>query len=254
MRELLPSNQEVQDFQDKAKSNIENLIAQGNSLIKQAQNIQHGTNKAASLLDAIGKWWTGESQENKPQPDEIGQIENSPTVPDQSTTVTDKSTNATVLPEIVPPSEATPLLSTSIASSSVLPKSVRSSSPPNSVNLSAEAREKNLFHRRSSPNNRPYNQPVTETTPQLLSTQATPTTTAAPITAATPSTILPELSGLKVESFDSVSSDNIQATPIPISRSAVPFRLRSSAIDSSDRLLQSSPPRVPATLFTRPKR
>ncbi|MDR0611765.1 MAG: CvpA family protein [Planctomycetaceae bacterium] len=228
MREFLPSGQ---DFQEQTKSNLNNLIAQGNSLIEQAQNIQQGTSKAASLLDALGKWWTGSGKEDKedkeePKTEETGQMQN-------TITDTDKITNTTVLPLVSPRSE---LISEPTI---VLPEQpVRSFNPPNRVaNFSSETGEKTLFGRRFSRSNQTMTEPVT----QSLTTTTSVVTT------------LPELSVLGIEVSDSELPD-IPATPIPISRSSVPFRLRTSAINSSDRLLQSSPTRVPATLFTTPKR
>ncbi|MDR0706076.1 MAG: CvpA family protein [Planctomycetaceae bacterium] len=252
MREFLPSGQEVQGFQEKTKSHLDGLISQGHSLIEQAKNIQQGTNKAASLLDALSKWWTGsgnENKENELKPDEIGQTQN-------SSTITDKTTNTTVLPLVSPRSEPT-----TMSSSSISPEPVRPFNPPNSTNLSAETGEKTLFRRRYAQNNRQHNQTETVTQP-LPSSTSTPLTlsetTSPTLLTSTQSTMssttLSELSGFGVESFNSESSYNIPATPIPISRSTVPFRLRSSAIDSSDRLLQSSPTRIPATLFATPKR
>jgi uncharacterized membrane protein required for colicin V production len=214
MRELIPSDQEIQDVRAKTQSNLENLFSQGSSFLEQAQNIRQGTEKAASLLDALGKWWTGSDKKE----------ENN----DVKTTGTDQTLNPLNNTDTVT-NPITNTIANTIANTTVLPPVA---SLPKPVAVSPDSEEKLLFRRRFSQNNPPAPEPLT---------------------ASTPTTVLPELSDWALPDSGDEPSDNMTAIPIPISRSSALFRLRSSGVGSSDRLLNSSPTRVPATLFAPPK-
>ncbi|MDR0336797.1 MAG: CvpA family protein [Planctomycetaceae bacterium] len=262
MREFLPSGQEVQSFQAKTQSNLNELISQGNSFLEQTKNFQQGTEKAASLLDAIGKWWTG--SESKKENNETKTTETEQT--QHPEVDADSVTNATILPSASLLSES--LLSKSIAELPEQP--VRAANPQNVANSSAEttakpfvplatlsastptssaiSEEKTLFRRRFSQHHSPTTQSLEPLT--LSASSISLTSAMLPTTSATATTTLPELSGFALPADE---SSDVMATPIPISRSSVPFRLRSSEVYSSERLLHSSPTHVPATLFTSKK-
>jgi uncharacterized membrane protein required for colicin V production len=251
MRELIPSGQEVQDFREKTQSNLDNLISQGNSFLEQAENFQQGTKKAASLLDAIGKWWTGsdkKEENNEIKTNETEQTLNPVIDTDKDnvakttvlSSVSSLSKSITVLPE-QPVRPFNPQNSANFPTETVEKQLVPLSTLPASAPLSSAAsEEKILFRRRFSQNNN--NPPTTEKT-LVAST---------PLSPATPLATLPESPGFTLPNSNE-ELPNVTAIPIPISRSSSSFRLRSSVIDSPDRLLHSSPTRLPATLFVPPK-
>ncbi|MDR2438674.1 MAG: CvpA family protein [Planctomycetaceae bacterium] len=245
LREFIPSGQEIQNFQEKTQTNLGNLVSQGSSLLEHAQSLQQETKQAVSLLDAIGRWWTSSDKENKETKiDNTEKTQNPITgLKTNIDTDTDKLTNTTVLPVVssfpqpftVPPEQ--PVRSFNAPQNSVNPLTTTVEKPlailSPSANLSSVvSEEKTLFRRRLSQNNQTRTEPLT--TSASLST----------VSSTQPST-LPELSY-----FSGSELPEVTVVPIPISSSSGLFRLRSSStIYSSDRLLNSSPTRVPATLF-----
>ncbi|MDR3197741.1 MAG: CvpA family protein [Planctomycetaceae bacterium] len=245
MREFLSSGQEVRNIREETSSNLTNLISQGNSLLEQAQSFQQETEQAASLLDAIKKWWTGSGKENKNTATEsTGKDQNPPTDSETAADkMTDKTADTTVFPPVSPFSRLVPETpeqpvrpfnpqNTANLSAEIIEKPLARS--PASVNLSSVvSEEKTLFRRRFSENNRTTTEPLT-----TLSTAAPPTPTGAASDFGDSGSELPEVRALR----------------IPVSRSPAPFRLRSSAVYSSERLLNSSTTPTPATRFVSPKR
>ncbi|MDR2756413.1 MAG: CvpA family protein [Planctomycetaceae bacterium] len=261
MRDLIPSGQEIQDFQEKTQANLGNLVSQGSSLLEHAKSLQQETKQAVSLLDAIGKWWTGSGKENKEtKTDSTENAESTESTQNSITdskTDTDKVTNTNTSPAVslfskpitvppeqpVPPSNPHPQNAANLLTETIeKPLAIL----PASVNLSSVvSEEKTLFRRRLAENNQPtITEPLTNSASQSASTVSSTT-----LPSTLPS-IMPEFSDIALSGSE---LPEVMAVPIPISCSTGLFRLRSSVVHSSDRLLNSSPTRVPATLFVSPK-
>ncbi|MDR1963405.1 MAG: CvpA family protein [Planctomycetaceae bacterium] len=259
MSALIPSGLETQE---KTENNLDNLISQGSLLLEQARNLKQGTG-AASLLDAIGKWWTGSGKTEKAEKTQD--------------TATDKVANAavTLLPEPVLPEPLLPkpvlpepLLPEPVLPKSTLPKSVlrepvlpRSHLPEPLKAVDNAALDKlperpvRVFHPQGATD---FNFSAETGEKSLAMLPLSGSEEKMLFRRRSSETVLPETNGAMAEQLatalplDSESLD-FAARPMSIPRSSASFRLRSSPIYSSDRLLQSSPTRVPATLFVPPK-
>jgi len=205
--------------QETVEKNFGNLISQGQSLLEKAQSLKQGTDQAASLLDAIGRWWAGSDKEDKTSNATESNISTSENISEK--TVQPLSAPIIASPEpairsqntLMESSKNTPMES----SKSFLPedykdKTLMTPSPIRSENI--------LFRERISETS----QPVTEQFARLP---------------------------LESPNFNSPDfSPDLTATQMSISRSSALFRLsRNFSMNSSEGLLHSSPTRIPATLF-----
>jgi membrane protein required for colicin V production len=219
------------------ESALGNLISQGGNLLNEARNLQDNlkqeSGNAASLFDAIGRWWSGstKTEPTTEPPKNTNEVE---ILKNQNEGKISEKTELPITPTIAATNEsAIPSLRTSppvLASPPIFANSPIAPSPT-VTEIPTHSDDSLFLHQDSVANN--------QSTIAVNSAESIPNSSTATATIET-------LTPLQTNSVTAVRS----ATPMSIPRSTLSFRLsKHSATHLSATILNTPPTQTSATLF-----